>query len=93
MAHQVSRGEQGVDSERRKDILEELVFVNDLYAMFIVLAFGTLAYGGKVGVHHQRGRGRMFGVGWTGIAIHLESGHGVTHCRGPEHKTNKLNTG
>lgn len=40
---------------RSEDILEHLVLVNDLDAMFVGTFVDVVADAGKVGVHHERG--------------------------------------
>lgn len=57
---------------KQDNLLEQLVLVNDLDAMFVSLFGGILADGGEVGVHHQGWRRRMLDVAGPAIAVDLE---------------------
>jgi hypothetical protein len=55
-----------------EDILEHLVLVDDLDAMFVGTFVGVLAYTGKVGVHDERGRRVVFDVAGTALTVDFE---------------------
>lgn len=57
---------------RGEDILEHLVLVDDLDAMFVGTFVDIVADAGKVGVHHERGGRVVFDVAGTALAIHFE---------------------
>lgn len=63
-----------------EDILEHLVLVNDLDAMFVGTFVGILAHTGKVGVHHERRRCVVFDVARTALAVGLEGFVGHDFC-------------